>query len=42
MAGRSASASSRRILSAPWALVIQNANAYQEGLGAKWGGIAQY
>ena len=24
------------------ALIIQNANAYQEGLGAKWGGIAQY
>lgn len=24
------------------ALVIQNANAYQEGLGAKWTGIAQY
>jgi pimeloyl-ACP methyl ester carboxylesterase len=24
------------------ALVIQNANAYQEGLGAKWAGIAQY
>jgi pimeloyl-ACP methyl ester carboxylesterase len=24
------------------ALVVQNANAYQEGLGAKWAGIAQY
>ena len=24
------------------ALIIQNANAYQEGLGAKWAGIAQY
>ena len=24
------------------ALIIQNANAYQEGLGAKWTGIAQY
>ena len=24
------------------ALVIQNANAYKEGLGAKWAGIAQY
>ena len=24
------------------ALIIQNANAYEEGLGAKWGGIAQY
>lgn len=24
------------------ALVIQNANAYQEGLGVKWAGIAQY
>jgi len=24
------------------ALIIQNANAYQEGLGVKWGGIAQY
>jgi pimeloyl-ACP methyl ester carboxylesterase len=24
------------------ALVIQNANAYQEGLGTKWAGIAQY
>ncbi len=24
------------------ALVIQNANAYREGLGAKWAGIAQY
>jgi len=24
------------------ALIIQNANAYQEGLGAKWDGIAQY
>jgi pimeloyl-ACP methyl ester carboxylesterase len=24
------------------ALVIQNANVYQEGLGAKWAGIAQY
>jgi pimeloyl-ACP methyl ester carboxylesterase len=24
------------------ALIIQNANAYQEGLGAKWSGIAQY
>jgi pimeloyl-ACP methyl ester carboxylesterase len=24
------------------ALVIQNANAYKEGLGAKWSGIAQY
>jgi pimeloyl-ACP methyl ester carboxylesterase len=24
------------------ALVIQNANVYKEGLGAKWGGIAQY
>ncbi len=24
------------------ALVIQNANAYREGLGAKWSGIAQY
>ena len=23
-------------------LIIQNANAYQEGLGAKWAGIAQY
>ncbi len=26
----------------PRALIIQNANAYQEGLGAKWAGIAQY
>jgi pimeloyl-ACP methyl ester carboxylesterase len=24
------------------ALIIQNANAYEEGLGAKWAGIAQY
>ena len=24
------------------ALIIQNANAYKEGLGAKWAGIAQY
>ncbi len=24
------------------ALIIQNANVYQEGLGAKWAGIAQY
>jgi pimeloyl-ACP methyl ester carboxylesterase len=24
------------------ALIIQNANVYKEGLGAKWGGIAQY
>ena len=24
------------------ALIIQNANAYQEGLGSKWAGIAQY
>src|SRR5262249_32417486 len=24
------------------ALIIQNANAYKEGLGAKWSGIAQY
>jgi pimeloyl-ACP methyl ester carboxylesterase len=24
------------------ALIVQNANAYQEGLGAKWAGIAQY
>ena len=24
------------------ALIIQNANAYREGLGVKWGGIAQY
>src|SRR5580704_8506342 len=24
------------------ALIIQNANAYREGLGAKWAGIAQY
>jgi pimeloyl-ACP methyl ester carboxylesterase len=24
------------------ALIIQNANVYEEGLGAKWGGIAQY
>lgn len=24
------------------ALIVQNANAYQEGLGAKWTGIAQY
>ena len=24
------------------ALVVQNANAYKEGLGAKWAGIAQY
>ena len=24
------------------ALIIQNANVYKEGLGAKWAGIAQY
>jgi pimeloyl-ACP methyl ester carboxylesterase len=24
------------------ALIVQNANVYQEGLGAKWGGIARY
>jgi hypothetical protein len=23
-------------------LIVQNANAYQEGLGAKWSGIASY
>ena len=39
--GRSASASfgaSRRVQ----ALIIQNANAYKEGLGAKWASIARY
>jgi pimeloyl-ACP methyl ester carboxylesterase len=35
----------RMILARPervQALIIQNANAYKEGLGAKWAGIAQY
>ena len=41
-AGRSAFASSRRIRIGFEALIIQNANAYKEGLGAKWAGIAQY
>ena len=39
---RSAFASSWRIRKRLQALIIQNANAYKEGLGAKWVDIAQY